>query len=246
MLFRLLLFYCIVFVNYKMCFKFFVFLTLLSVSFGSPLGSNLNDLHEFMDNVDSDIDEFTERVISVYREEEITMRSMIAETQDNFLKNLNESAEPYFSYIQALNQSAEEQGQNISSCIELGNEELDSLMINYTSTISSEIDDFATNSTLILLNYFEYAYHKPREQRNEMWEKVNDCHHNSCALILLAELMEEYDELKVQMISAYSSALHYFNVEFPIGLSQFTFDSVAFNASLNAIIQDVNNCTESA
>ncbi|XP_076273174.1 uncharacterized protein LOC143204507 [Rhynchophorus ferrugineus] len=208
--------------------------------------SALDDLQTTMDLIEMKISVATTEAAATLRTLNTPLKYYAAEAENRLIQELNEVAKPYWTFIEEAQQEAEQNGQNIDNCVDVGNSEL---YINNNTFVGGAYDEISVmviKGERKIEESYGPAKNQPLKQLEDMKERVKACTDEDYAVELKKQLNEEYVEMSTGIANAIQEAEDFAFVEFAESLEGYTFNHVDYIISMNSVISNVKYCIETS
>ncbi|KAH1029094.1 hypothetical protein HUJ05_002393 [Dendroctonus ponderosae] len=213
----------------------FVLLIAASAVLSSELKVDVEDLLTLYERIDSEIKNTQHEVQIELRDVIIPMDTLLDDAAKYVMGNLTVAAEPYWTAIASMEAEAEAAGEDISVCVNAGNEELYAL--NET-TVNVPLEKIAAyrregNETLYQSSMLGG---QAVEELLELEVQVKACSEPACAEELYNALIEFHGRAKEMLYEAVDNANTYLN-ELPEKLAPVNIDADDYKEKFTAILE---------
>ncbi|ENN78615.1 hypothetical protein YQE_04919, partial [Dendroctonus ponderosae] len=218
-----------------------VFLIAASGVLSSGLKVDVDDLLALYERIDSSVKLTQHEAAIEIRALTIPMESFLDDAVKYVMGNLTVAAEPYWTTIASMEAEAEAKGEDISACVNGGNEELYTLNETIVNAPLEKIAAYRTEGNDMIYASANLAY-SAIEELLELEVQVKACSDPECAEELYNALIEFHGRASETLEASVDNPTTYLN-ELPEKLALVNIDADDYKEKFTAIIDAVVICT---
>ncbi|XP_076273189.1 uncharacterized protein LOC143204513 [Rhynchophorus ferrugineus] len=209
-------------------------------------------LHSKVDELQTTMAAFDQAVNYLAHEASISLRAYLVpislystDANSAYISNLTDAGQLYWDFVADAQADAAQKGVDIESCVDSGNAQVYTLNDTFATAAFRNIKAVAAEAEETLNGFYGPARDEPLQHVADLWVKVNACDSDACAVDLIQQISDDFEQLDAGIAKALSDAKQYVLVEYPAKLNQYSFDVDAYTAALKPIIDSVKQCINS-